>query len=469
MNLTKLLLIAAAWCVILAAPALADATSPVDRPNVVLFIADDMAWNDCGAYGHPHIRTPNIDRLARQGMRFDNAFLTCSSCSPSRASIITGRYPHNTGAYQLHMPLPADQVTFVELLNDAGYYTAAAGKWHLGKATEPKFDRVYQGGGQWVEALRQRDRDRPFFLWLAFHDPHRPYRDHTIARRHTAEDVIVPPYLPDVSETREDLARYYDEIARLDGVVGKVLAVLDDQPAYQNTMVMFISDNGRPFPRCKTTIYDSGIKTPFIVRWPRRVAAGSTCKSLISTVDIAPTVLQLAGVQPPSTFEGKSLLPLLNDPQETIRDFVFAEHNWHDFDDHVRAVRSQRFKYIRNYYTDVPGTPPADAVRSITFQAMRRLRAEGNLTSAQMSCFRVPRPREELYEMTGDPHELRNLAENARYAASLMRLRRVLDAWEAETGDRVPDIRRPDEFDRETGERLPEFARPAGKRTQRDR
>src|SRR5688500_17070722 len=124
------------------------------RPNFILFIADDMAWDDCGAYGHPHIKTPNLDRLAKEGMRFDSAFLTCSSCSPSRSSTITGRYPHNTGARQLHQPLPAEQVTFVELLKAAGYYTGQAGKWHLGTAAKAKFDLVNEGGGKWVDALR---------------------------------------------------------------------------------------------------------------------------------------------------------------------------------------------------------------------------------------------------------------------------------------------------------------------------
>src|SRR5262245_44160575 len=119
-----------------------------ERPNFIVFIADDMAWDDCGAYGHKTIRTPNLDRLARDGMRFDNAFLTCSSCSPSRASILTGRYPHNTGAQQLHWPLPADQVIFPEKLREAGYYTASAGKWHLGKAAKAKFDTVNEGVGK---------------------------------------------------------------------------------------------------------------------------------------------------------------------------------------------------------------------------------------------------------------------------------------------------------------------------------
>lgn len=424
------------------------------RPNFIVFIADDMAWNDCGAYGHPKIRTPNIDQLAREGMRFESAFLTCSSCSPSRSSLITGRYPHNTGAGQLHQPLPGDQVTFVEFLKKAGYYTAAAGKWHLGKATVRKFDTVHEKMNVWVETLAERPKDQPFFMWFAFSDPHRGYQKNTITDPHSAEDAVIPPFIPDRPAVREDFAMYYDEITRLDGVVGRVLEELKSQGETDNTMVVFLSDNGRPFPRCKTTVYDSGVKTPWIVKWPSKVKPGSTTDSLISSIDLAPTILKAAGLSPTSTFQGKSFLPILEDPQTEIQDEVFAEHNWHDFDDHGRAVRTAKYKYIRNYYTDIPNTPPADAVRSPTYQTMLELKDKGELTPEQMQCFQVPRPKEELYDLANDPYELHNLADNESHAKTLVMMRKRLDDWETRTGDAVPDKRRPDEFDRITGDRL---------------
>lgn len=438
--------------VLFGAVSLSAAAEPA-RPNFILFIADDMAWDDCEAYGHPHIKTPNLDKLAREGMRFDSAFLTCSSCSPSRSSTITGRYPHNTGARQLHQPLPAEQVTFVELLKAAGYYTAQAGKWHLGAATKTKFDAVNEGGGKWVDALRDRPKDKPFFMWLAFMDPHRPYQKNAIPRPHSPAAAVVPPYLPDVAETRADLAMYYDEISRLDGDVGEVLAELDHQQAAENTLVLFISDNGRPFPRCKTTMYDSGVKTPWLVRWPASVKPGGTCSSLVSSIDIAPTLLTLAGLKAGSTFQGVSFAPLMDDPGTSVREQVYAEHNWHDFDDHGRAVRTSRYKYIRNYYTDIPGTPPADAVRSPTFAAMRALRDAGKLPPQQRGCFTVPRLAEELYDVAADPHELKNVATEGDYAEALSQMRELLNRWEKETGDRLPEARRPDEFDRETGDK----------------
>ena len=456
----------------------ASAQAQAQRPNFVVIIADDMGWEETAAYGHPTIRTPNMERLAREGMRFDRAFVTTSSCSPSRASIITGRYPHSTGAAQLHQPVPASQVTFVERLRSAGYWTAAAGKWHLGNAIRDRFDVVKDvgrlraasatmpGGGdlsgaeEWVETMRERPMDRPFFLWLAALDPHREYHSGAVPRPHDPNRVVVPPYLPDTPEVRGDLALYYDEIARLDRYVGDVLDELERQGVAENTFVLFTSDNGQPFPRAKTSVYDSGIRTPVLIRWPARVEPGRVSSRLVSTVDIAPTFLELAGVQRPASFQGTSFAPLLRDPGLAVREYVFAEKNWHDFEDRVRAARSERFKYMRNDYLDVPNGPPADAIRSPTFQVMQRMRDAGTLPPEQSTSFLTPRPAEELYDLWADPYELRNLAGDSRYAGTLLELRGVLDAWMRDTADAPPAVRRPDGFDRETGRALP--APPSG-------
>lgn len=456
------------------------------EPNIVLIIADDLAWDDCGAYGNPLVPTPNIDRLATGGMRFRNAFLTASSCSPSRCSIITGRYPHNTDAEELHWPLPAEQKTFVEALRSAGYWTAAAGKWHLGDAVRDRFDVVREtdtsgfqlpsgeAGGrgkfvetlegeaqsgctEWVPLLEARPRDQPFFLWLAALDPHRPYHENIVPHPTDPATVRLAPYQLDTPEARKDLALYYDEIRRLDKYVGLVMAELDAQGIADDTLVLFISDNGRPFPRDKTTVYDSGIRTPFIVRWPGMVAAGSVSDSLVSAIDIAPTFLEIAGCQPGPSFQGMSFRPLLHDPAASIREFIFAEQNWHDYEAHGRAVRNKRFKYIRNAYTDLPLTPSADSVRSPSFQAMIKLHAEGKLTPAQSVYFVKPRPAEEFYDCERDPHELHNLMAEPTNIASLEQLRLALRRWEQETGDYVPERRTADEFDRTTG--LPTSAR----------
>ncbi len=469
---TLVLLVCGSNVMIASSPACAQEA----RPNVVLIIADDMGRDDCGAYGNLKVKTPHIDRLAREGMRFDRAFVTASSCSPSRSSMITGRYPHNTGAAELHSPLPRDQVTFVEKLRAAGYWTAQAGKWHLGAFAKARFEVIREanagrttagdsgalqsGCDQWLPVLRDRPKGKPFFLWLAAIDPHREYERGTIAAPHRPEDVTVPPYLPDIPEVREDLALYYDEISRLDHHVGEVLSELDRQGIADNTVVLFLSDNGRPFPRCKTTLYDSGIGTPFIVRWPGRVRPGARCGSLVSTIDIAPTMLRLAGIEPGPSVQGEDLSPLFADPTAKVHELIFAERNWHDYASHGRAVRSERFKYIKNDDSTRALTPPADAVRSPTFQAMRRLRDAGKLTEAQRACFAAPRTVEELYDLETDPHELVNLAGDPRYAKTISEMRSALAEWMRATRDVMPETLRADEADRETGKPLPDRVFP---------
>lgn len=452
-----------------------------DRPNVVLIIADDMNWNDCGAYGHKAIRTPNIDQLAAAGMRFDHAYLTVSSCSPSRSSIITGKYPHNTGAEQLHWPLPPNSKTFVDRLTKSGYYTVAAGKWHLGESAKSHFSNVYEastagfqlpngataesaksspqmvakqpsGCESWIPALRARPKDKPFFMWLAALDPHRAYEPGTLDPPHRLDDVVVPAHLPDTPEVREDLRRYYDEIGRLDQYVGKVLAELKRQEIEQSTIVIFISDNGRPFPRDKTTLYDGGIKTPFIVRWPNHVRPGTVTQSLVSSIDLAPTILQLVGLPPMPECEGVSFVPILNDCDRSVREYIFAEDHWHDYEDQGRAVANQRFKLIRNDYPDLAATPSADAGRSPTWQTMLGLHEAGKLTRLQSACFRHPRPRFELYDLVNDPEESLNLADSPAFAGQLQKMKSALNAWANQTGDYLPSQRTPDEFDRRTGE-----------------
>ncbi|QDU94923.1 sulfatase family protein [Lignipirellula cremea] len=427
-----------------------------ERPNFIIMIADDVSWDDLGAYGHPHIRTPNLDQMAADGVRYDLAFLTCSSCSPSRCSIMTGRYPHSTGAGELHQPLPADQVMFPALLKQAGYYTAAAGKWHLGEPARKAFDRIEDGRPsgceKWVEVLHERPRDKPFFLWLAAYDAHRGYSKGTLKVPHTNEDAVVPPYLPDAPETRGDLAMYYDEISRLDSYAGKVLAELDEQKAAENTLVLFLADNGRPFPRCKTTVYDSGVRTPFIVRWPVVVPRGSVCRELVSSIDIAPTFCELAGLRPAPTFQGQSFVPQLPTPDVAIRDHIVAEHNWHDYEAYERGLRDQRYLYIRNWRPELPGTPPADAVRSPTYAVMQKMRdAGGSLTPDQRSCFLTPRPEEELYDTIEDPHCLRNLADAPGSQEVLVRMRAAMVSHRKKYDDPEPGQLTPDRFDREEG------------------
>jgi N-sulfoglucosamine sulfohydrolase len=465
------------------------AAAPASRPNIVLIIADDLAWDDLGAFGHPTVRTPHLDRLAREGMRFDRAFVTASSCSPSRSSLITGRYPHSTDAEQLHWPLPAAQITFVEKLRAAGYWTGAAGKWHLGDAVRGRFNEVREadpagytlaanatagstkmsmqqtgdiqsGCTDWVPLLRARPRNQPFFLWLAALDPHRDYEEKITERPTRPEDVILPRHVPDTPAVRADFALYYDEIERLDRFVGLVLAELDAQRVAGETLVVFMSDNGRAFPRDKTTVFDGGIRTPLIMRWPGRIAAGGSCPQLVSTVDLAPGFLEAAGLPAAATFQGVSFLPLLTTPGRPIRREIFAEQNWHDYENRSRAVRTENFKLIVHEYPDLPLTPGADALRSVTYREMVRLRAAGQLPADAQQCFTAPRAPVELYDLRSDPGEMQNSATVPAYATIVADLQGRLAAWKKTTADVAPARRTPDEFDRATGVPLPNRKRP---------
>ncbi|MCC5905619.1 MAG: sulfatase [Balneolaceae bacterium] len=452
---------------------------PDQRPNLVLIIADDMAWDDCGVCGHPNIKTPNIDKLARDGMMFHQAFLTTSSCSPSRASIITGTYPHQTDAEQLHWELPADKVTFVEKLKEAGYWTAQAGKWHMGDHIKGRFDFLAEdntdalresvgelpqadgsGSHLWVPLLQHRPENQPFFLWLAAVDPHRGYQEGTIDEPHTPEDVILPPYVPDTEKVRKDFAMYYDEISRLDEYTGRVVEELERQGVLDNTVILFISDNGRPFPRDKTTLHDSGIKTPWIISWPDAITPGTETESLVSVVDIAPTFLALSGLEAGDEFVGRDFSPILSDPSMTIRSHIYGQAHWHDHENFVRSIRDERYNYIRNFFNDLPATPPADALTSPTFAEIRRLEQSGELDAYQRSLYFEPRPEEELYDVINDPHELNNLAEDPEYQQVLNRMRAGLLQFMETHNDGVPRLRTPDEFHRVTGEPLPNNHRP---------
>ncbi|MBT5480934.1 MAG: sulfatase [Verrucomicrobia bacterium] len=424
-----------------------------DRPNYLIFIADDHGMGDLGCYGNPAIRTPNIDQLAGEGMRFDRAFLTISSCSPSRCSILTGRYPHNTGAEDLHMPLPADQRSVASYLTPAGYECVSVGKWHLGKDEKRHWDKVVECpadamADRCVKVIRERDQEKPFFYWFASIDPHRGYQEGTIEEPHDPNKVVVPAYLTDHPKIRKEIALYYDEIARFDQQIGRIRAALEKQGAWDNTLVIYMSDNGMPFPRAKTTLYDSGIRTPFIARLPGKVPARSQSQSLISAVDLIPTVLDLAGIEQ-TTMQGRSFVDVLKNPATRHRDHVFAEANWHDFEHFSRAVRSDRFKLIRHYYWDTPLWNSVDSINSITWQGMLEARDKRALTPSQSFLFEPVRPYEEFFVMDTDADELVNQIEVKEWQSEINRLRAALDEWRIDTQDHLPETRRLDGWTRD--------------------
>ena len=462
---------------LLFAAALPGSARAAEKPNVVFFIADDVSWNDYGCYGNEAARTPHVDALAANGLRFNHAYLTASSCSPSRSSIITGRYPHNNGkAAELHLPIAGNLPWFPELLREAGYYTALSGKHHMTSTkgpegeTRPKpFDHVDGGrakgnsGGHanWVTVTKDRPKDKPFFFWFAAYDAHRDWDgdkqwdDDRYGPMHKPADVIVPPFLVDDEETRQDLASYYNEVTRFDHYIGEVVAELKSQGELDNTLILVLADNGRPFPRAKTRIHDSGMKTALVAHWPAGIkTSGRASDSLVSVIDLAPTVLDVAGLKPAETMQGVSLQPLLARTATQVRKFAFSEHNWHDYEAHGRGVRGDGFLLIKNFRPYQAWQGPADSVRSPSHASLEAKRDAKKLTPAQSDVFLAPRPAVELYDLRGDPHQLTNLVGRPDYNIQRALLSQTLDRWMEETHDSVPEEISHDSFDRETGKAL---------------
>lgn len=412
-----LCLLPALW---LAGPLAAD-----PRPNIAVFIMDDVGQRDIGAFGNPAVQTPNIDRLAAEGIRFTQAFLTTSSCTASRASILTGLYPHSTGAPGLHDTLPATVDSLPLQLKRAGYYTASIGKWHLGEPFKSHFDRVvdmreHTGSADWLPELAKRPHSQPFFFWFASLDAHTPYDWHKPLLIDPPDEVIVPPWSTDSDYERRMLALYYHEIARVDGNIGKVIDALRREGMLDNTLVVVLSDNGAIFGGAKTTLYDEGLLTPLILRYPPRIAAGLANSQLVSSIDLAPTLLALAGAPVPEGMDGVSLWPTIADPQHPVRDYIYAERNRQGPDRYFeRAIRTREFLYKRNYNGRRLCDPLADTIFG-------------------------DKPRDskhrELYHIPSDPLAQHDLSELPQYHELLTSLRQVLNITMHVTHDDPPPL-----------------------------
>ncbi len=416
------------------------AQGPERAPNILVLVADDAGARHFGCYGNQEIKTPHIDRLAQGGLTADHAILTTPQCSPSRISILTGRYPHETGAEDLHMPLPEGDPIVPGLLQKAGYFTGHMQKTHYGPHADAQF-QWYDPGLDKLGGFIDAADGKPFFMWVGFDDPHRPYQDDTIPEPHDPNALKLAPWLADTPETRKDLARYYDEIARMDGVIGRMMATLEARNLTEETLVVFLSDNGAPFPREKGALTDAGVKTPLIFHWPGKVAPGKRTADLISVMDLAPTWLQLAAQNPLETMRGTSLVPHLLGLEGFSREAAFSERNWHDTDEHLRSVRTQRYKLIHNAYIHLPFGSPADVSESPSWRALFELKQQGKLSFEQALLFQSPRPEIEFYDLEQDPWELNNLAGDPAYRDRLREHVRLLEEWREATDDFPPSRR----------------------------
>ena len=445
------------------------ASAAADRPNILLLLSDDHSAPHVGCYGNPDLRTPNLDGLAAAGIRMDRTYVAAPQCVPSRAAIMTGRSPVRIAMTRFSAPLPMDVVTYPELLRAKGYFTGVAGRsYHLdgGDRSEearailekhdlrtfPKrLDSVKSGDhADYLPQLRAFldavPAGKPFFLQLCSNDPHRGLDADAIPNPHDPAKLKLPAHYPDTPKVREDFARYYGEIERLDKFIGEVLAELEKRGLAGKTLVAFMGDNGASQLRGKGTLYEFGIHVPLILRWPGVVKPGSASDALISGEDLAPTFLEAAGEAPPAEMTGRSFLPLLRGGPFAGRDQVFAERGSHGSGppgdgssfDLARCVVTKRHKLI---YNAIPQKPyvPVDFEGEGFWKELRKMNEEGKLSPELSRIYFSPkRPVFELYDLQSDPREFDNLAGKKEAAAIEHELKVALQEWMVLERDYLP-------------------------------
>lgn len=408
------------------------------RPNFVFLISDDHSWPDLGCYGNNAIRTPHLDRMAAEGMRFNHCYVTSPQCSPNRSSIFTGCAPHTTSTSRLHTPMPEWERTFLEPLKEEGYFAGAFRKVHQGKAFDRRWDYYAPAGTPFEAFFDAAPRNRPFFLHVGFTDPHRPYQPGAVTPPHDPAKVKVPPYLPDLPVVRQDLAHYYDEISRMDAECGRIFDLLERRGLAANTLVLFTGDNGLPFPRAKGSCYDPGLRVPLLARWPGKIKSGAVRDELIAHVDLPVTWLDAAGIAKPAKMQGRGFLNALLGKTYKPSEAIFSERNWHDNFDPIRAVRTRRHKLIFNAAPHFPYRPAWDLEGSPTWAAYLAAGKSGNLTAEQLQLLAPTRPILELYDLERDPDEFHNLASSPAHAEILVDMKRRLSQWMHDTYDFLP-------------------------------
>lgn len=420
-----------------------------DRPvkrNILLYVVDDQGQGDAGCYGNPVLKTPGLDRLDETGIRFTNGFCTSASCSASRSVILTGLYNHANGQYghehaYHHFRAFDDVKSLPVILGSAGYRTCSAGKFHV--APEPVFHfQQYvparnMAPSEMADACRPviaaRD-ERPFFLYFCTTEPHRPFPREG-SDPVAPEDVIVPPYLPDIPECREELARYYGSVQRADSGLDRLLDILEDTGHWEDTLVLYVSDNGIAFPGAKTNLYDPGVRLPCVIRNPFQKRHGGVCDAMITWADLTPTILDFAGVDPPAPVHGRSFLSAMNEEHPRGWDEIYTSHTFHEITMYypMRAVQTRRYKLIWNVAHGLAYPFASDLWESETWQGALRRNLD---TFGRRSIHAyLHRPEFELYDLHADPDEIHNLAEDSAAGDVLKELKAKIRSFQEQTQD----------------------------------
>lgn len=476
----------------------AEAADAPQKRNVILFVVDDQGFQ-AGCYGDKVIKTPGIDRLAATGTRFTRANCTTASCSASRSVLMTGLHNHSTGhyghAHAYHHFSTYDTVPSLPvMLAEAGYRTCSIGKYHLAPEYVYHFETYRNEGIQGARnsvkmaenaiAWMGESDDRPFFLYICSSDPHRGGGPGNFANfnnqdenpypgcnrtRYNPDDIVPPPWLPNNAQVREELAEYYQAITRLDQGVGMLLDWLETSGHDRDTLVLFLSDNGPPFPGAKTNLHQAGMNLPLLIRNPEAQQRGVVCNARVSWVDITPTVLDFCRVTPqprppiarrenigpqdyepprgnpevnarrgkaaPVKFHGKSLLGILEQEDPTGWDEIYASHTFHEVTMYypMRVVISGNHKLIFNLAHQLPYPFASDLYASPTWQSV--LKTGEKMYGARTVESYIYRPRFELYDLSVDPWETNNLATSSEHQELLQRLQEKMQAWQRDTND----------------------------------
>ena len=420
------------------------------RPNFLIIIADDLCWRDVGYEGSPDVKTPNLDKLRGESMHLRGMFNPATSCSPTRHALYTGLYPIRSGAFPNHTRAYDGTKSLFTHLKTAGYRVALQNKTHVGPPVTFPYEHIEGADDLTVtRSFIARDPAQPWFMVFASNDPHSPW---TRGPKYDPAKITVPSYLHDNKVTRELLAAYFGEISKLDEQVGALMSLLDETKQAQDTLVLFVSEQGSSFPfGGKWSVYDNGIHASAILRWPGKVKPGSSTDALMQYVDVPPTFFAAAGIDPTKIdvgcpdahgatgFDGRSFLPVLLGETDHLRDYIFAQHTTIGTNGAIgpypmRAVRDTRYKLVRNLapeltYT-IGGIHKGQPIES--WQAD----AEGDYKLADRVKWLFHRPGEELYDLQSDPLEMKNLAADPAFAEIKTRLQAQLDAWIEQQGDK---------------------------------
>lgn len=454
MNWTACVSRVAARCLLLAVVC----TSPVlaaDAPNVLIIMADDCTFSDLPRYGGQNAKTPNIDRLASEGLTFRKAYLSSAMCQPCRAELFTGQYPMRNGCAWNHSASRPGTTSLPHHLKELGYRVGIAGKVHVQPKSVYPFERVdgfdpncvrnptHAHDPAGCRNFLTRDDEQPFCLVVALVEPHVPWVMGDLSE-YPPSELVLPPNIADTPRTRQDFARYLAEITYMDGQVGELLAVLSESGRAEDTLVLFTSEQGSQFPGCKWTNWDTGLHTALIARWPGRIAPGRQTDALVQYCDVAPTLVAAAGGRPESLdFDGASFLSVLTGESDTHRDFVFGMHNNVPEGPPypVRSVSNGRWRYIRNLRPDeiyiekhLMGVR-GDGGLNNPYWGTWIWNSQTDARTYQLVKRYMHRPAEELYHTADDPFELTNLAASRAHERIRNQLSAALDQWMGSQGD----------------------------------